>query len=635
MLFSIRKFHNTLMVLKKQSKSRKLFANWIYAACFLMMVFFYVGYILVGVSYAMKSVFSTQDILIAYIFFFGGIFVFSMITMIDRMLATITEKSDLIEAKEIAERDSRAKSSFLANMSHEIRTPLNAIMGMANIGKSAHDMERTLYCFSEICDASSHLLGVVNDILDMSKIEANKLELSEKEFDFERMLQRVVSVIHFRAGERHQKLSVNIDNNIPRTLIGDDQRLAQVITNLLGNAIKFTPENGSIHIDSRFLEETGSICKIQISITDTGIGISSEQQIGLFNSFHQATADTSRKFGGTGLGLSISKSIIEMMDGKIWIESEIGVGSKFIFTIDMKRGANTALSSENLNGLRILAADTDPEVLAHFDRIAEEYGMVCDKVSNTEEVLLYTRLNEPYDMCFMNDEINDCSGLNTAGTLKEENPDLCIIVMLPSMNLVSDKQGTETVGVNKYMSKPMFASSIVDVIDEYTNIHHEHEKALHLAGLFEGYHILLADDVDVNREILLAQLEPTLITADCVDNGKKAVEMFSAAPEKYDMIFMDIQMPEMNGYEAARAIRSLDLPNAETVPIIAMTANVFKEDVQKCFEAGMNKHLGKPLMIDEVMTGLCDVFGINAENLSCTQRERLHSGSTAFRGLAS
>jgi len=372
MLYSIRKYYRNLMELKTQSKTRKLFSNWIYAACFLMMVFFFIGYMFVLFNYPSGNSLSVQDFLIAYIFFFGAIFVYSMTTMINRMLSTITEKSDLIEAKEVAERDSRAKSSFLANMSHEIRTPLNVIIGMANVGKSAPDMERTQYCFSQINDASSHLLGIVNDILDMSKIEANKFDLSEKEFSFERMLQRVVSVIHFRAEERQQKLSVSIGSGIPKTLVGDDQRLAQVITNLLGNAIKFTPEGGSVHLEASILEDAGAggTCEIQVAITDTGIGISREQQAGLFHSFQQADADTSRNFGGTGLGLCISKSIVEMMGGRIWIESEIGSGSKFAFTVKMRRGADEPNVSGKWNDLRILAADSDPGVLMHFGKIA-------------------------------------------------------------------------------------------------------------------------------------------------------------------------------------------------------------------------------------------------------------------------
>jgi len=601
------------MELKTQSKSRKLFSNWIYAACFLMMVFFFIGYMVVLFNYPSGSGLSTQDVLIAYIFFFGAIFVYSMTTMINRMRSTITEKSDLIEAKEIAERDSKAKSSYLSNMSHEIRTPLNAIIGMSNVGKSAPDMERTLYCFSQIHDASNHLLGIVNDILDMSKIEANKFDLSEKEFNFERMLQKVVSVVHFRAEERRQRLSVSIGSGIPKTLFGDDQRLAQVITNLLGNAIKFTPEGGSIHIEASILEDAGGSCEIQVSVTDTGIGISREQQASLFRSFQQADADTSRNFGGTGLGLCISKSIVEMMGGRIWIDSKVGSGSRFAFTVKMRRGAEEQSVSGKWNDLRILAADDDPGVLAHFAGIAREYGIVCDTARSCDEALLHIMRNQPYDFCFVNDAIGSGCGHDAVSLMKEQNPGICVVTMLSTISLSSAGNGAMMEGADRYMSKPLFASSIVDVVNERLGAYEEQERKLRLDGLFEGYHVLLVDDVDINREVLLSQLEPTLITADCAGNGIEAVNMFCAAPEKYDMIFMDILMPEMDGYEASRKIRALDVPNARTVPIVAMTANVFKEDVQKCLEAGMNCHLGKPLDIEEVVRGLCRVFGIAGE----------------------
>ncbi|MDR0497444.1 MAG: PAS domain S-box protein, partial [Treponema sp.] len=251
----------------------------------------------------------------------------------DEVTETIKLQRDLETALEAANSASHAKSAFLANMSHEIRTPMNAIIGMVTIGKSSDDSERKDYCFSRIENASKHLLGVINDILDMSKIEAGKFDLSVAEFNFEKMLQSVVNVISFRVDEKRQKLTVHIDKAIPEILIGDDQRLAQVITNLLGNAVKFTPEKGSISLDTRFLEEENGIDILQISVTDTGIGISPEQQSRLFQSFQQAESSTVRKFGGTGLGLAISKNIVEMMGGKIWIKSEPGEGSTFSFTI--------------------------------------------------------------------------------------------------------------------------------------------------------------------------------------------------------------------------------------------------------------------------------------------------------------
>ena len=384
--------------------------------------------------------------------------------------------------------ESRHKSVFLANMSHEMRTPMNAIIGMTAIGKNENSVERKDYCLSKIDEASRHLLGVINDILDMSKIEANKLYLSVTEFNFEKMIQRTVSVVNYRVNEKQLKLKINIDSAIPKTLIGDDQRLAQVITNLLGNAVKFTDENGYIILDAVLLNEkpetgaqtplTGSVT-IQITVKDSGIGMSAEQQVNIFDSFQQADINMTRKYGGTGLGLAISKNIVEMMEGNIWVQSKSGIGSTFGFTVKLKR---------------------------------------CE------------------------DKNADSGSLNM-----EEN---------------------KTNSVN---------------------------------NIFTGRRILLAEDVDINREIVIELLKPTDINIDCAENGIAAVRMFRENSSSYDLIFMDLQMPRMDGITATRYIRELNISNAKTIPIIAMTANVFSEDIKNCIDSGMNGHIGKPFSVDEIM----------------------------------
>ena len=378
-----------------------------------------------------------------------------------------------------AEKASLAKSEFLSNMSHEIRTPLNAVIGMTNIGKDAQDIEKKDYCLDKVNEASTHLLGVINDILDMSKIEANKFELSLTDFNFINMVNKMINVISFKIEEKKQNLIVEIADDVPKRIICDEQRLGQVLANLFSNAVKFTPEEGTITLRVRFIEEVDEVCTLQLEVIDTGIGLSKEQQNKLFKSFVQADSSTSRQFGGTGLGLAITKNIIEMMDGEVWIDSELGKGASFGFLIRVRRGTESS----------------------------------DDDVSVTKTV--YKK---------------DC---------------------------------------------------------------------------FAGYHVLLAEDVDINKEIVQSLLEPTGLTIDWAKNGKTTVEMYSANHEKYDAILMDVQMPEMDGYEATRIIRAMaEIPYAKSIPIIAMTANVFREDIENCIAAGMNDHLGKPIDLAEVVSKL-------------------------------
>ncbi len=384
--------------------------------------------------------------------------------------------TDLKRSREEALAASKAKSAFLSNMSHEIRTPMNAIIGMTSIGKQEKDIVRKDYAFERIENASTHLLGVINDILDISKIESGKMELSPIVFGFTRMLDRVLSVITLKMQDKRQHFSVTIDPEIPKILFGDDQRLAQVIANILSNAVKFTPEEGAITFAATVLSLQRDACVIQMSVKDSGIGMSEQEQSKLFNIFQQAQAGTARKYGGSGLGLAISKRRLEVMGGEIRVESEPGKGSSFFFTatFGIPESGEAAIASKGESG---------PE-------------------------------------------------------------------------------------------------------DDFD---------------FSGKVILLADDVDINLEIALALLAPTNITIDTAKNGREAVDAFVANPERYDLILMDVQMPDMDGLQATTTIRGLDVPRAATIPVIAMTANVFREDIQQCLDAGMNDHLGKPIVMQDVL----------------------------------
>ena len=505
-----------------------------------------------------------------------------------------------------------AKSIFLANISHEIRTPMNAIIGMANIGKSTDDADRKNHSLMRIEDASVHLLGLVNDVLDVSTIESGKFELSITEFDFENMLERVVNIYNFRIDEKRQRFTIYVDRAIPQFMVGDGQRLAQVLLNLLGNAVKFTPDGGSIKLNTFFLGEDNGVCEIKICITDTGVGISSEHQARLFQPFQQEENSALRKFGGSGLGLAICKNVIEMMGGTLWVESEPDQGSIFAFTVKMLRGEaksrKHSLKKTDWENIRVLAVDDDLYVLQDIKGILEKFGAHCDITDTGAKALRLLKRKIRYDLFFIDWRMPGMDGIELTAQLKKRalktRNSFVLMVSAAELSIITDK--AKEAGVDKFLQKPLFPSAIAEIVRECyrTAEWRPEEEEGKYDGIFSGRSILLAEDVVINREIVSALLDPTLISIDYAKNGKEAVRMFSAAPEKYEMIFMDVQMPEMDGYEATRKIRALDLPYAKTIPIIAMSANVFTEDVDNCLAAGMNDHVGKPLSLNEVVDKL-------------------------------
>jgi|GEM_PF-331337 len=525
----------------------------------------------------------------------------------------ITEKrkmeSDLVVAKEQAEDASQAKGDFLARMSHEMRTPMNAIIGMTNIAKASSDIERKEYCLDKIDDASRHLLGIINDVLDMSKIEANKFELSSSEFSFEKMLMRVVDVVNFKVEEKNQRLMVNVDNRIPRYLIADEQRIAQVIANLMSNAVKFTPDSGDISLAAELIGTADDVYRIRISVTDTGIGITPEQKAKLFRSFEQADGGISRRFGGTGLGLAISKRIIELMGGDIWVESEIDVGSTFAFEVEMQKGIETFaprfapdVTRENV---RVLIVDDDADVLEAFLMMMEPQGVHCEAaLSGAIALDLIKKAEKPFNIAFVDWKMPELDGIELTRRIKEQSGNNTVIIMVSAAEWSEIETEARAAGVDRFISKPLFSSVINDAINMCLGIGSVSKAEQGEEHNFNGKCLLLAEDVEINREIVITLLEDTGLEIVCAENGVIALETFTENPRKFDMIFMDIHMPEMDGLEASRRIRALDDEWSKAVPIVAMTANVFREDIERCLDAGMNDHTGKPIDLGEMMDKL-------------------------------
>jgi CheY-like chemotaxis protein len=360
------------------------------------------------------------------------------------------------------------------------------------------------------------------------------------------------------------------------------------------------------------------MCTIQISVTDTGIGVSEEQQTRLFKPFQQAETSTTRKFGGTGLGLAISKNIVEKMDGRIWVESELGHGSTFAFTASLERGSDERRDQPKQragwDNFRFLAVDDSPDVLEYFEEYAQMVGAACDTAPSGEDAceIIEKYGIGVYDICFVDWKMPGMNGMELTRRIKAEGGEKPTVVMISSTDWNSlEKEGKRS-GVDKYLSKPLFPSMITDCINECFGID-SNTGDLDIGSAdgedFSGHCVLLAEDIEINREIVQALLEPTNLKIEFAENGLEAVRMFTENPDRYDMILMDVQMPEMDGYDASRNIRALDTPNAASVPIIAMTANVFREDIEKCLAVGMNGHLGKPLDIDEVLSTLKQYIG--------------------------
>ena len=520
-------------------------------------------------------------------------------------ISTLKEAEQKLRSLEVAEQASKAKSDFLSRMSHEMRTPMNAIIGMAKIAEKTDDIQRLKHCLAMINTSSQHLLSLINDVLDMSKIEANKLELEKAPFTIEHMLKKICNLVVENVEKKEIDLSVCLDPGMPSQYIGDELRLSQILANLISNAVKFTNKGGSIRLETRLLERNNKTSRLQFTVADSGIGMTEEQVAKLFTAFEQTDSSITRRFGGTGLGLAISKSIAEEMNGSIRVESVPQKGSSFIVEVEMENDPteNTAEPFVNLPArARLLFADSNLRATEQFLAMTQHWGLSVDTAENAGQLstMLETarKENRPYTMLFLATDLPGGNGLDLAREKLQnrEVDNVALLVPLLQWHLIASE--AQSIGITNFITKPLFSSAIIDAISNAANDVPQMEIPLDVLPEktdLSGISLLLAEDVAINREIFAALLEPSGLNITMAENGIAAVEKFQASPDAYDIIIMDVQMPEMDGYEATRTIRRLATPKAVTIPIIAMTANAFREDVEKCLASGMDDHLPKPI----------------------------------------
>ena len=525
-------------------------------------------------------------------------------TVIDaEMRESLRRAHELREALAAAEQASRAKTAFLSNMSHEIRTPMNAIIGLNNIALNEPDVpEKVAGHLKKIGDSAQHLLGIINDILDMSRIESGRMIIKHEEFSFAKQLEQVNTIIGGQCRDKGLAYECRMTGRIDDYYVGDAMKLKQVLINILGNAVKFTPEGGSV----TFLIEEGPRfdrkATLKFTISDTGIGMSPEYLPHIFEAFSQEDASTTSKYGSTGLGMPITKSIVELMNGSVAVESEKGKGTTFFVTVTLGESEqkNGKLEENQLNPheMNVLVIDDDPIALEHATITLGQVGIHCETAPSGAEGLDMVKVRharmDNYDLVLVDWRMPEMDGVETTRRIRSVVGHDTPIIILTSFNWDEIADEAKVAGVDSFVSKPLFAGSVLDEFREA--FARKNEALLADRADLKGRRILLAEDVAINAEIMVMVLSMREIEVDLAENGRIAVEMFERVPEGYyDAILMDMRMPVMDGLEATKAIRSSGRADAGTVPIIALTANAFDEDVQRSMQAGLNAHLSKPV----------------------------------------
>ncbi|MGN1350365.1 MAG: hybrid sensor histidine kinase/response regulator, partial [Anaerovoracaceae bacterium] len=494
-------------------------------------------------------------------------------------------------AYDAAEAANRAKTDFLSNMSHDIRTPMNGIIGMTAIA-AAHidDKDRVQDCLKKTAQASKHLLSLINEVLDMSKIESGKVDLVEEEFNLSDLIDNLLSMTNGQIAERHHELSVNISGVTHELVVGDSLRIQKVFTNLMSNAVKYTPDGGKIKLSiSEKPCNQASVGCYEVVFEDNGIGMSEEFQSRIFEPFTRSSDDNHvNRVQGTGLGMTISRNIVRMMGGDIKVESKLGVGSRFTVTIYLKLQDSAVVRYDHFVDLDVLVADDDPLSLESCCGMLNDLGMKAEGVSSgaqaVEQVVLHHQQKRDYFACIIDWKMPDMDGISTTRAIRKAVGKNVPIIIISAYDWSDIEQEARSAGANAFISKPLFRSRLVKTFNSLVGNNDSDEKKTPFDAMetidLQGRRVLLVEDNDLNAEIGREILEMTGLTVEQAADGVEAVDKIAECEDGYyDMIFMDIQMPNMNGYDAARAIRAMDRHYCKQVPIVAMTANAFAEDV--------------------------------------------------------